>query len=136
MFKLDLHNPMMYPYTKFELNVCNRSRDNERKPIFGMTKGNMICPQPFHGGGIKIICHEPIYQRRFAISSRCKLKLVDSNSCGPSPTFIFTTYSFINPTILSSVLSLISKANSPSLQLLRNQLIQYSQTISLKSSQR
>ena len=32
-FKLDLHNPKMYPYTKFELNVCNRSRDNERKPI-------------------------------------------------------------------------------------------------------
>jgi hypothetical protein len=32
-FKLDLHNPMMYSYTKFELNVCNRSRDNERKPF-------------------------------------------------------------------------------------------------------
>ena len=32
-FELDLHNPMMYPYTKFELNVCNRSRDNERKPF-------------------------------------------------------------------------------------------------------
>jgi hypothetical protein len=27
-FELDLFNPMMYPYTKFELNVCNRSRDN------------------------------------------------------------------------------------------------------------
>jgi hypothetical protein len=24
---------MMYPYTKFELNVCNLSRDNERKPF-------------------------------------------------------------------------------------------------------
>jgi hypothetical protein len=32
-FELDLHNPKMYPYTKFELNVCNRSRDNERKPM-------------------------------------------------------------------------------------------------------
>jgi hypothetical protein len=32
-FELDLHNPMMYPYTKFELNVCNRSRDNEWKPM-------------------------------------------------------------------------------------------------------
>ena len=32
-FELDLHNPMMYSYTKFELNVCNRSRDNERKPF-------------------------------------------------------------------------------------------------------
>jgi hypothetical protein len=32
-FELDLHNPMMYPYTKVELNVCNRSRDNERKTI-------------------------------------------------------------------------------------------------------
>jgi hypothetical protein len=52
-FKLDLHNPMMYPYTKIELNVCNSSRDNERKPICGMTKGNTICPWPFHGGGIK-----------------------------------------------------------------------------------
>jgi hypothetical protein len=37
-FELDLHNPMMYPYTKFELNVCNRSKDNERKPIYGMTE--------------------------------------------------------------------------------------------------
>jgi hypothetical protein len=37
-FELDLHNPMMYPYTKFELNVYNRSRDNERKPIYGMTE--------------------------------------------------------------------------------------------------
>jgi hypothetical protein len=44
---------MMYPYTKFELNVCNHSRDNERKPIYGMTKGNTICPRPFHGGGHK-----------------------------------------------------------------------------------
>jgi hypothetical protein len=37
-FELDLHNPTMYPYTKFELNVCNRSRDNERKPVSGMTE--------------------------------------------------------------------------------------------------
>jgi hypothetical protein len=37
-FDLDLHNPMMYPYTKFELNVCNHSRDNEWKPIYGMTE--------------------------------------------------------------------------------------------------
>jgi hypothetical protein len=51
-FELDLHNPMMYPYIKFELNVCNRSID-EQKPIYGMTKGNTICPRPFHGGGIK-----------------------------------------------------------------------------------
>jgi hypothetical protein len=35
-FELDLHNPMMYPYIKFELNVCNRSRDNEWKPVYGM----------------------------------------------------------------------------------------------------
>jgi hypothetical protein len=28
-----MHNPMMYPYTKFELNVCNRSKDNEQKPV-------------------------------------------------------------------------------------------------------
>jgi hypothetical protein len=27
MTKFELHNPMMYPYTKLELNVCNRSRD-------------------------------------------------------------------------------------------------------------
>jgi hypothetical protein len=57
-FELDLHNPKMYSYTKFELNVCNSSRDNERKPILwndGMTKGNTICPRPFHGGGIKIL---------------------------------------------------------------------------------
>ena len=32
-FEFDLHNPKMYPYTKFELNVCTHSRDNERKPI-------------------------------------------------------------------------------------------------------
>ena len=37
-FELDLHNPMMYLYTKFELNVCNLSRDNEQKPIYGMTE--------------------------------------------------------------------------------------------------
>jgi hypothetical protein len=37
-FELDLHNPTLYPYTKFELNVCNRSRDNERKPIYGMAE--------------------------------------------------------------------------------------------------
>jgi hypothetical protein len=37
-FELDLHNPMMYPFTKFKLNVCNRSRYNERKPIYGMTE--------------------------------------------------------------------------------------------------
>jgi hypothetical protein len=30
-FKLDLRNPMTYPYIKFELNVCNTYRDNERK---------------------------------------------------------------------------------------------------------
>jgi hypothetical protein len=53
-FELDLHNPMMYPCIKFELNVYNCSRDNERKPIYGMMKGNTICPRPFHGGGIKI----------------------------------------------------------------------------------
>ena len=33
-FKLDLHNPMTYPYIKFELNVCNPYRDNERKLKF------------------------------------------------------------------------------------------------------
>jgi hypothetical protein len=49
-FELDLHNPMMYSYTKFKLNVCNRSRDNERKPFMewqndGMMKGNTICPR-------------------------------------------------------------------------------------------
>jgi hypothetical protein len=30
-FKLDLRNPMTHPYIKFELNVCNPYRDNERK---------------------------------------------------------------------------------------------------------
>jgi hypothetical protein len=50
---------MMYSYTKFELNVCNRSGDNEWKSFMewqndGMAKGNTICPRPFHGGGIKI----------------------------------------------------------------------------------
>jgi hypothetical protein len=37
-FEFDLHNPMMYPYTKVELNVCYLSRDNERKPIYGMNE--------------------------------------------------------------------------------------------------
>jgi hypothetical protein len=64
-FKFDLHNPI-YSYTKFELNVCNRSRDNERKPFMewrndGMTKGNTICPWPFHGGGIKIFISSQSY---------------------------------------------------------------------------
>jgi hypothetical protein len=30
-FELDLRNSMMYPYNKFEFNVCNQCRDNERK---------------------------------------------------------------------------------------------------------
>jgi hypothetical protein len=30
-FNFDLRNPMMYPYIKYELNVCYTSRDNERK---------------------------------------------------------------------------------------------------------
>jgi hypothetical protein len=30
-FNLDLRNPMTYPYIKFELNVCNPYRNNERK---------------------------------------------------------------------------------------------------------
>jgi hypothetical protein len=30
-FKLDLRNPMMYPYIKFELDVCKSYKDNERK---------------------------------------------------------------------------------------------------------
>jgi hypothetical protein len=32
-FEVDLHNPMMYPCAIFELNVCNRSRDNKWKPM-------------------------------------------------------------------------------------------------------
>jgi hypothetical protein len=32
-FKLHLRNRMMYPYIKFELNVCNLYRDNERKSM-------------------------------------------------------------------------------------------------------
>jgi hypothetical protein len=30
-FKVDLHNPMMYPYIKFELNVFKPYSDNEQK---------------------------------------------------------------------------------------------------------
>jgi hypothetical protein len=40
-FELDLHNPMMYWYTKFELNVCNCSRDNERKPFMEWRNNRM-----------------------------------------------------------------------------------------------
>jgi hypothetical protein len=57
-FEFDLHKPMMYPYTKFELNVCIRSRDNGTETNLwndGMLKGNTICLRPFHGGGIKIL---------------------------------------------------------------------------------
>jgi hypothetical protein len=32
-FKLDLHNLMMYPSTKFEINVCNSYRDDDWKPM-------------------------------------------------------------------------------------------------------
>jgi hypothetical protein len=45
---------MMYPYTKFELHVCNSFRNNERKPIMRKL-GNTICTQPFHDGGIKTL---------------------------------------------------------------------------------
>jgi hypothetical protein len=42
-FELDLSFLMTYPYVKFELNVCNRYQDNERKLM--MTEGqNTICP--------------------------------------------------------------------------------------------
>jgi hypothetical protein len=42
--ELDLHNLMMYPNTKFESNVCNRSRDNERKPMMmeGQNDGQWV----------------------------------------------------------------------------------------------
>jgi hypothetical protein len=30
-FELDLHNPMLYPYIKFEFNVCNPYSNNEGK---------------------------------------------------------------------------------------------------------
>jgi hypothetical protein len=60
-FEIDLHDHMMYPYTKFELN---HSRGNERKPIHGMTKGNTICPRPFHGGGIKKIGYSELNKSR------------------------------------------------------------------------
>jgi hypothetical protein len=33
-FELDVHDPMLYPYIKLEFNVCNHSRDYERKPIY------------------------------------------------------------------------------------------------------
>jgi hypothetical protein len=33
---------MIYPHTKFEVNVCNCSRDNERKPIYGMTEWRRV----------------------------------------------------------------------------------------------
>jgi hypothetical protein len=31
-----------------------------------MTKGNTICPRPFHSGGIKIVFRLPEYQRVFS----------------------------------------------------------------------
>jgi hypothetical protein len=33
-YELDLRNSMMYPHVKFEFNVCNHCRDNERKLNF------------------------------------------------------------------------------------------------------
>jgi hypothetical protein len=45
-FKLDLRNPMTYPYIKFELNVCNPYRDNERKlkisNLFWLKRDNSV----------------------------------------------------------------------------------------------
>jgi hypothetical protein len=52
-FEFDLHNHMMYPYTKFELNVCNCSRDNAWKPIYGMTeqrRATLYAPGNFMAG--------------------------------------------------------------------------------------
>jgi hypothetical protein len=37
-FKLDLRNPMTYPYIKFELNVCNPYRDNNFHFFFFLFK--------------------------------------------------------------------------------------------------
>jgi hypothetical protein len=49
-FKLDVYNLLMYPYTKFELNVCNCCREKD-----GTTdQDNTICTLHFYGWGIKI----------------------------------------------------------------------------------
>jgi hypothetical protein len=58
---------MMYPYTKFELNVCNRYRDNERKPIYEMTEWRRVtlyAPAISWRGHKKVVLllhHERIY---------------------------------------------------------------------------
>jgi hypothetical protein len=49
IFELDLHIPMMYPYMKFELDVCNRCRDYERK-LMMTEQGKVICPGHFMAG--------------------------------------------------------------------------------------
>jgi hypothetical protein len=52
IIELDLPISEMYPYMKFELNMCNPCRDNEWKlNDDGMTEqGNTICPCHFMEG--------------------------------------------------------------------------------------
>lgn len=49
--KGNLGKGMAYPYTKYQLNMCIRSRDNERKLNYdGRTEKGM--PLPCHDGDI------------------------------------------------------------------------------------
>jgi hypothetical protein len=94
-FELDLHNLMMYSYTKFELNVCHRSRIMNGNHLWndgmtewrndGMSKGNTICPRPFHGGGIKILnqyiilCKNLYYTKMWIFIAICSMDLILMN---------------------------------------------------------
>jgi hypothetical protein len=53
-FELDLHNPMMYWNTKFVWNVCNRSKDNERKPFMEWRRVTLYAPGHFMAGAWKL----------------------------------------------------------------------------------
>jgi hypothetical protein len=81
-FDHDLHNPKMYPYTKFELNVFNRSRINERKPMImewwsdGRTKGNTICLRPIYSGGIKKVHYKWTYMYVLYGTEGIKIRIV------------------------------------------------------------
>jgi hypothetical protein len=65
--ELDPHILMMYPYNKFEMNMCYCCRDNEQElNDDGMTEqGNTICPRPFYGRGINTVGIILIHRNKF-----------------------------------------------------------------------
>jgi hypothetical protein len=67
-FDLDMYFLMTYPYVKFELNVCNRYKDNERKLMMTERQKNGMREQG------KTICPSHNYCLQFSDQESCILR--------------------------------------------------------------